>query len=111
TASTPIFGVVGWPIAHTLSPHIHNAGFDATDTDAIYVPLAVKPDYDAFRTALDALRTRLKIGGLSVTIPHKENALRYVKEIGGEIDPLSARIGVINTIVFAADGVRGFNTD
>ena len=72
------------------------------------------PTYDDFVRIVDALRgsVALHLRGLSITIPHKENALRFVRERGGTIDPLSAHIGAINTIVFEADSsLRGFNSD
>src|SRR5207302_8187816 len=57
----------------------------------------------------------LDLSGLSVTIPHKENALRYLEEKGSEIDPLAVRIGAVNTSVIDRDGpepkLRGLNTD
>jgi len=111
---TAVCGVVGWPVGHSLSPAIHNAGFGATGFGGVYVPLPVAPAYEDFAGAVDALRAcaGLHLRGLSVTIPHKENALRFVRERGGAIDPLSAHIGAINTIVFDADGLlRGFNSD
>jgi 3-dehydroquinate dehydratase/shikimate dehydrogenase len=117
-AETPVFGVVGWPVGHSLSPHIHNAGFDATGVEGVYVPLAVKPDYAAFTAAVETLRNcaGMNLRGLSITIPHKENAMRYVKERGGQVDELSSHIGVINTIVWPAGReksrqLRGLNSD
>jgi len=120
-ADVPVFGVVGWPVGHSLSPHIHNAGFEAVGVSGVYVPLAVRADYEAFRDAIDALRScpGMNLRGLSVTIPHKENAMRYVLEKGGSVDELSTRIGVINTIVFSKletlgggnSKLEGFNTD
>jgi 3-dehydroquinate dehydratase/shikimate dehydrogenase len=114
-ANSPVFGVIGWPVGHSLSPHIHNAGFDAISSDAVYVPLPIKPDYEAFAAAVNALRScpTMNLRGLSVTIPHKENAIRYVRENGGEIDDLSSHIGVINTITFpnASPTPRGLNSD
>ncbi len=109
-----VFGVVGWPIGHSLSPAIHNAGLAQCGINAVYVPLPVRPSYEEFKAAVDALRgcPDMNLGGLSVTIPHKENALRYVRENGGTVDELSAHIGVINTIVFRTDGtLYGLNSD
>jgi 3-dehydroquinate dehydratase/shikimate dehydrogenase len=111
---TPLFGVVGWPVSHSLSPHIHNAGFDAVHTPGVYVPLAIQPTYDAFATALETMRStpHLNLRGLSITIPHKENAMRYAKEHHAQIDELSHHIGVINTLLWNPDGhLRAFNSD
>ena len=112
--STMVFGVVGWPVGHSISPAIHNAGFAAIDFDGVYVPLAVEPEYDKFCDALDAIRQcpGLNPGGVSVTIPHKHHALRYVLGRGGTVDDMARHIGVINTILFAPDGkLTGLNTD
>ena len=99
---TPVYGVIGWPVGHSLSPHIHNAGFDTRDVDGVYVPLAIKPEYASFKAAVDALRAcpTMNLRGLSVTIPHKENAIRYAQEAAATIDPLTQTIGVANTLVW-----------
>ena len=111
-AATPVYGVIGWPVAHSLSPHIHNAGFDRANVPGVYLPLAIQPDAASFAAAVDALRAAMDLRGLSVTIPHKENAIRYVRERGGTVDELSSHIGVINTITFEPGGViRGLNSD
>ncbi|MEO1237178.1 MAG: type I 3-dehydroquinate dehydratase, partial [Planctomycetota bacterium] len=97
---TAVYGVVGYPVAHSVSPAFHNAGFDATGTDAVYLPMPIPPEYEHFKaTALawlddDALGFR----GASVTIPHKANLLRFVEERGGDIEPLAAKIGAANTL-------------
>ncbi len=114
TDKTPVFGVVGWPVGHSLSPHIHNAGFEAVHAPGVYVPLPVRGEYEHFAAAMDALRTcpQMNLRGVSVTIPHKENAIRYVTERGGELDSLSQHIGVINTIVWPENAPpRGLNSD
>jgi 3-dehydroquinate dehydratase/shikimate dehydrogenase len=114
--STKVYGVVGSPIAHSMSPAIHNAAFDATGFDGIYVPLLVDPSYEAFKAFMESFLAAegLDLSGLSVTIPHKENALRYLKEKGASIDPLAERIGALNTIVITRDGavtLSGTSTD
>jgi 3-dehydroquinate dehydratase/shikimate dehydrogenase len=110
--STALYGVIGCPVGHSMSPAIHNAAFDATDHDGLYVPLRIEPGRDNFVRFMDALAARPAMGwrGLSVTIPHKENALAY---LGPEAcDPLGVTIGAINTITINADGtMRGDNTD
>ncbi|MCG3178053.1 MAG: Shikimate dehydrogenase (NADP(+)) [Phycisphaerae bacterium] len=113
--ATRLFGVAGYPVGHSMSPAIHNAAFDATGIDGLYVPLLVEPSAEAFDAFMDGVIERngwLNFLGLSVTIPHKENALRYVLAAGGKVDGLSERIGAINTIHFEADGsLSGCNTD
>lgn len=98
---TKVYGVIGCPVAHSMSPAMHNAAFNATGHDGVYLPFRVEPDYAAFAAFIDACMARpwLDVSGFSVTIPHKENLLRYVREHGGEIEPLAARIGVANTLV------------
>ncbi|HOF18138.1 MAG TPA: shikimate dehydrogenase [Phycisphaerae bacterium] len=109
---TKTFGVIGCPIAHSMSPAVHNAAFAAAGIDAVYVPLRIEPGDGPFRRFLDALLDRpwMDWRGLSVTIPHKENALAYV---GAErCDELSRRIGAINTITLDGERrLRGHNTD
>ncbi len=111
TRETPVYGVVGWPVGHSLSPHIHNAGFEAAGFDGVYVPVAVQPTYEAFVVAVDALRASADLGGLSVTIPHKENACRYAMEHVGKTDAVSAGLGVINTLVWRGEDLLALNSD
>jgi len=110
--ATTVYGVIGCPIAHSMSPAIHNASFDATALDAVYVPLRVEPGPDHFNRFMDALLSRpwMDWRGLSVTLPHKEHALAYVG--AANCDELAVRIGAINTITIGVDGrLRGDNTD
>ncbi len=111
-AETKVFGVIGCPIAHSMSPAIHNAAFTATGYDGVYVPLRIEPSAEPFHAFLDGVRKRpwLDLRGLSVTIPHKENALAYIG--AKNCDELAVRIGAVNTITFDADGqLHGDNTD
>lgn len=113
-AQTQVFGVIGSPVGHSLSPGLHNAAFEETSFDGLYIPLLVDPDYETFAGFLDGLRQRpwLDMRGLSVTIPHKENALRYVRENAGRVDPLAEKIGAVNTILFQENNtLYGTNTD
>jgi len=112
TPASAVYGVIGCPIAHSMSPAIHNAAFAAAGMDACYVPLLIQPGPDDFRRFMDALlaRTWMDCRGLSVTIPHKEHALRYVG--ADNCDSLAVRIGAVNTITIAPDGsLAGDNTD
>ena len=114
---TRVYGVVARPVAHSLSPAIQNAAFAHVGYDAVYLPFLVGADYEAFAefmcrfVAFDAL----DLCGLSVTIPHKENALKYLRETGGEIEELARRIGAVNTILIQGSGsskrLIGRNTD
>ncbi len=112
---TRVYGVVGSPIAHSMSPAIHNAAFDAIGFDGLYLPLLLNPGYESFKAFMESFLAApgLDLAGLSITIPHKENALRYLKESGNRatIDPLAETIGALNSIVVTGDKLHGFNTD
>jgi 3-dehydroquinate dehydratase/shikimate dehydrogenase len=110
--NTKVFGVVGSPVAHSMSPAIHNAAFEHVGFDGVYVPLLVNPGYESFKAFMESFLafTPLHLGGLSVTIPHKENALRYLQEKGGAIDPLAESIGALNTIVIENKSAVGSGT-
>jgi len=108
---TSVYGVIGCPIAHSMSPAIHNAAMAECGFDAVYLPFRVEPGYEPFEAFVRGLidRAWMDLRGLSVTIPHKENALRFV---GDAAEPLARRIGAVNTLVFEGRGaVRGLNTD
>jgi 3-dehydroquinate dehydratase/shikimate dehydrogenase len=113
---TRVYGVVGSPVGHSMSPAIHNAAFEAVGHDGVYVPLLVNEGYESFKAFMETFLAfaPLHLSGLSVTIPHKENALRYLKDRGGaEVDPLAESIGALNTIVIEPGGgkLRGFSSD
>jgi len=97
-------GVVGWPIAHSLSPGMHAAGFAARGMSARYDALAVPPEHLARQIALC-----LEDGyvGLNVTRPHKEAVLAACREVS----PAAADIGAANTLVRLDGGWRAENTD
>lgn len=101
-ARTEIFGVLGNPVSHSVSPAMHNAAFRATHRDAVYLPLAAA-DFDDFLAFADAAGLR----GASVTAPFKVRAF----ERADECDPVSRRIQSVNTL--RRDGLRwlGCNTD
>lgn len=101
---TLVFGILGDPVAHSLSPLMHNAAFEALEIEAVYVPLHVRPS-DLSRAAA-GIRA-LNIRGVNVTVPHKEEILPHLDEI----DPLAARIGAVNTVVNRDGRLIGFNTD
>ena len=101
---TDVYGVIGDPIAQSLSPQIHNAALMHEGINAVYVPFRV-PREDLERFVEDA--PRLGIRGLSVTIPHKEAiSLKLTK-----IDPAVKGIEAVNTVVFDGNQVLGYNTD
>ena len=97
--ATEVYGVIGWPVGHSMSPAIHNAGFAELGLDKVYVLLPVRPRYENLAAALDGLRDfeELDFRGASVTIPHKEDALRWAADRGGQVN--FEEIGATNTIV------------
>jgi 3-dehydroquinate dehydratase / shikimate dehydrogenase len=103
TRRTRVYGVIGDPVGHSLSPLMHNTGFIARNVDAVYLPFLVHKLSDF----LDAI-VPLGIRGFSVTLPHKQTILRHLKEC----DPLAADIGAVNTVVVRGDrSLYGCNTD
>ncbi|HMK88061.1 MAG TPA: shikimate dehydrogenase [Methylocystis sp.] len=98
-------GVMGWPIAHSRSPKIHNYWLAQHGLEGFYAPLAVTPD--KLEAALRALAP-LGFSGCNLTIPHKEKALALVDRVDEE----ARRIGAINCVVVEADGsLTGRNYD
>ena len=101
--ATRVYGVIGAPVGHSLSPVMQNAGFAARRIDAVYVPFFVR-DLKDFLASVGPLGIR----GFSVTLPHKERILRHLDDC----DPLAARIGAVNTVVVRGGGkLYGYNTD
>ena len=113
-AQTAVYGVIGYPVGHSKSPAIHNAGFDALGHNAVYLPLPIPPEYEHFKATVSAWLAlpSLHFRGASVTLPHKQHLLRFVREVGGRIEPLAQQIGAANTLVVGAEGsLEAFNTD
>ena len=108
-ARTEIMGLVGSPVVHSLSPHMHNAAFAARKMNAVYIPFEVG-DACAFMRRMAHPQTRelvWNLRGLSVTAPHKSAILPLLNSI----EPAAREIGAVNTVVFAADALTGHNTD
>ena len=101
---TEFFGVVADPVAHSYSPLIHNRAFQEQGINARYFPFRVpKSDLHNF---IDSAR-ELGVSGLSVTIPHKEQALGYCTQA----ESSATGIGAVNTLVFHQKDCLGYNTD
>jgi len=106
---TSLYGIIGNPVQHSLSPAMHNAAFAELSINGVYVPMRVQELTAGIVNSLKALG----FTGLSVTVPHKEQVMNFLDEI----DPVAAKIGSVNTLLFRAHpetGVvvsRGFNTD
>jgi 3-dehydroquinate dehydratase / shikimate dehydrogenase len=100
---THVYGVIGDPIGHSLSPVLQNAGLQARKMDAVFLPFLVR-DLKDFLAAVGLLG----IAGFSVTIPHKQAILRHLDDC----DPMAAAIGAVNTVVLRGSGkLYGYNTD
>ncbi len=106
SARTRLYGVIGDPIAHSLSPVLHNAGFRVRKIDAIYVPFRVTHLEDF----LDAIGP-LGVKGFSITLPHKEKVLAHLHRHSHHIDPLAGSVGAVNTVVVRGSKLFGYNTD
>lgn len=102
--STEVYGVIGYPIRHSLSPVFQNKAFRHFSLNAVYVPLEVKPE--EFHTAFYGLKA-LGVKGVNVTLPHKERAL----ELSDFPDHHAKAIGSANTLKFSSEGVYAYNTD
>lgn len=101
---TRICAVIGNPVGHSLSPAIHNAGYAELDLDFLYLPCQVED----VAGMLAGMRAMHNFRGLSVTIPHKVEVMKYVDEVA----PVDQIIGSINTVVKQDDGrLLGMGTD
>jgi len=96
--------VLGWPIAHSASPGMHQPALDLYGIDARYIRLEVEPGQ--IPAAFSRMRD-LGFIGCNVTVPHKLEALANCTDV----HPDAREIGAVNTVCFDADATRGFNTD
>ena len=99
---TKLYGIMGNPVAHSLSPAMHNAAFQACGLNKAYVAFEVVD----VPHAMDGFRA-LGIGGVSVTIPHKQAVIPLLDAI----DPVARKIGAVNTLLVDGDHIKGYNTD
>ena len=99
---TALYGVIGNPVRHSLSPALHNAAFSATSLNAVYLAF----ETEDIEECLKGIRA-FGIKGASITIPFKTRVMPFLDEI----DPLAERIGAVNTIVNDCGRLKGFNTD
>jgi 3-dehydroquinate dehydratase/shikimate dehydrogenase len=108
-SQTKIFGIIGKPVGHSLSPRIHNAAFAAARINAVYLPIEVQ-DTIAFMRRMAHPKTReldWNLRGLSVTAPHKATVMQFLDWI----DRRAKDIGAVNTIVAEDGSLLGYNTD
>ncbi len=100
--ATELYGIMGNPVKHSLSPAMHNAAFAELGLNKAYLPFTVSD----VPQALAGFRA-LGVRGVSVTIPHKEAVIPHLDSI----DPVAKKIGAVNTLVISDNAVHGLNTD
>jgi 3-dehydroquinate dehydratase/shikimate dehydrogenase len=102
-AATKVYGVAGNPVGSSLSPLMMNTAFRRETVNAVYLALQTAKADDLFKLAKE-----VPIQGLSITMPLKQDVMPLLQRT----DPLSAKIGAVNTVLRAQDGkFYGFNTD
>lgn len=102
TGHTRVFGLVGHPVAHSLSPALHNAWFAHHDVDAVYVSLPAPSPRDLAAAVRD-----LGLAGVNVTVPHKAALLEHLDAL----DETARAVHAVNTVVRDGDRLVGHNTD
>ncbi len=102
--STDVYGIFGYPVKHSKSPTFQTLFFQKTSINGIYVPFEVKPEN--LQLAVKSLRA-LNIKGVNVTIPHKEEVIKYVNDVSKEV----MYIGASNTLVNMDGFIKAYNTD
>lgn len=101
---TLCYGIFGYPIKHSLSPVFQSYTFRKKGINALYLPFEVKPQ--ELGIAIKGARA-LNIQGLNITIPHKEDILKYVNHFSEDVN----KIGSCNTLTLTSDGIFAYNTD
>ena len=104
TARGRLAGIVGWPVAHSLSPQLHAHWLREYRVDGAYVPLPVTRE--DFASVLTALR-KAGFAGVNVTVPHKEAAFA----LAHELDATALAAGAVNVLLFQRERIVGRNTD
>ncbi len=99
-----LYGLIGNPVAHSLSPNMHNAAFGKLNINAAYLPFSVKKT--KLKEAISSLK-KTGVSGFNVTIPFKSECMRYLDKI----DPLAKMIGAVNTVTVSRQMLIGSNTD
>lgn len=104
TGTTRVYGIIGFPVAHSLSPVMQNAAMQSADIDGVYVPFAVPPSQ--LSVAVAGLRS-LQLCGFNVTIPHKIAIMPFLDEL----TPGAVLAGAVNTVANQNGRLIGYNTD
>lgn len=103
--STKLYGLIGNPVSHSLSPLMHNSVFEELKLNSVYLAYAVDPA--CLGMAFEGLRA-LGAQGWNITIPFKESSLEFIDEVPEDIDRC---VGAINTVVNSSGQLIGYNTD
>ena len=98
-----LYAVIGYPIAHSLSPQMQNAGFAAYNLSAEYAALEVAPE----NVGIFAKEARTKLAGFNITVPHKSSIIPFLDEI----EPSAARQESVNTVINCNGVLSGYSTD
>ena len=106
TAKTKICLLIGDPVEHSLSPRMHNAGYETLGIDDQFVYLGARVKKEDLEKAIWGVKA-LNIRGLACTIPHKVEIMKYLDEI----DETAQKIGAVNTVVNNEGKLIGYNTD
>ncbi len=106
---TEIYGIVGNPVSHSVSPFMHNAAFKLHDLNAVYIPFEVETldEFIAKFIREETREIRLNFKGFSVTIPHKEAIIKHLDSI----DETAKAVGAVNTVKIIGGKLHGYNTD
>lgn len=113
-SDTELYGVMGTPVAHSLGPVVHNKCFSKIRANKLYLPIQLDGGKEEFETFMQKIIARrwLHFRGFSVTLPHKQNALSFVRKSNGVIEPLAGKIDAANTLLVDRHGkVSAYNTD
>ncbi len=103
TGKAKVFGLIGHPVEHSLSPVLHHTLADILGHEIAYVPFDVRENLQsAVKGAYE-----LNIQGMNVTVPYKQDVIKELVDI----DPLAKKIGAVNTLVRCENGYKGYNTD
>ncbi|MBA2494381.1 MAG: shikimate dehydrogenase [Acidobacteria bacterium] len=102
---TEIYGIVGNPVSHSLSPFMHNAAFKFHNLNAVYIPFEVKNLDEFIKRFLK--ESSLNIKGFSVTVPHKQAIIKHLDFV----DETAKAIGAVNTVKIENGKLCGYNTD
>ncbi len=106
TAKTKMCIIIGNPVEHSLSPAMHNAGYEKLDIEDQFVFTGATVKAESLKDVIKAVRA-MGIHGLTCTIPHKIKVMKYLDEV----DDVAKKIGAVNTVVNQNGKLKGYNTD